>query len=186
MWGNCDGNLSTPSTFYGLTTPRNQYKRREGPKVVSNIFSPPAELENETFRLFALGGFGPGLDTVDAADEPEFGGEPESGQSDEHDAPPFTPRRRRRQIGGQQKPTHNDDDARGDMGDSQAILPLLLLGDGDVDFKSFFLYSNMLKQGKLACNIQIKLTELLHKIGLLKWILVVLNFMYDQRLNNCE
>ena len=116
MWGNCDGNLSTPSTFYCLTTPRNQYKRREGPKVVSNIFSPSAELENETFRLFALGGFGPGLDSVDAADEPEFGGEPESGQSDEHDAPPFTPRRRRRQIGGQQKPTHNDDDAGGRNG----------------------------------------------------------------------
>ena len=74
----------------------------------------------------------------------------------------------------------------GDMGDSQAILPLLLLGDGDVDFKSFFLYSNMLKQGKLACNIQVKPTELWHKIELLKGILVVLNFMYDQRLNKCE
>ena len=37
----------------------------------------------------------------------------------------------------------------GDMRDTQAILPLLLLGDGDLDFKSFFLYSNMLKQGNL-------------------------------------
>ena len=34
-----------------------------------------------------------------------------------------------------------------EMGDTQAILPLLLLDDGELDFKSFFLYSNMLKQG---------------------------------------
>ena len=37
----------------------------------------------------------------------------------------------------------------GEMGDTQSILPLLLLGDGDLDFKSFFLYSNMVKQGNL-------------------------------------
>ena len=37
----------------------------------------------------------------------------------------------------------------GEMGDTQSILPLLLLDDGDLDFKSFFLYSNLLRQGNL-------------------------------------
>ena len=36
----------------------------------------------------------------------------------------------------------------GNMGDMNNILPLLLLDDDSVDFKNFFLYSNMLKQGK--------------------------------------
>ena len=36
----------------------------------------------------------------------------------------------------------------GNMGDMGSILPLLLLDDDSVDFKNFFLYSNMLKQGK--------------------------------------
>ena len=35
------------------------------------------------------------------------------------------------------------------MGDTQAILPLLLLDDDSVDFTNFFLYSYMLRQGKL-------------------------------------
>ena len=35
------------------------------------------------------------------------------------------------------------------LGDSNSILPLLLLSDDSLDFKSFFLYSNMLKQGIL-------------------------------------
>ena len=35
------------------------------------------------------------------------------------------------------------------MADSQSILPLLMLDDDSVDFKSFFLYSNMLNQGNL-------------------------------------
>ena len=34
------------------------------------------------------------------------------------------------------------------MGDMNSILPLLMLDDDSVDFKNFFLYSNMLKQGK--------------------------------------
>ena len=33
------------------------------------------------------------------------------------------------------------------MGDSNAILPLLMLDDDSLDFKTFFLYSNMLNQG---------------------------------------
>ena len=33
------------------------------------------------------------------------------------------------------------------MGDSNAILPLLILEDDSLDFKTFFLYSNMLNQG---------------------------------------
>ena len=37
----------------------------------------------------------------------------------------------------------------GNMGDMNNILPLLLLDDDSVDFKNFFLYSNMLKQGKI-------------------------------------
>ena len=37
----------------------------------------------------------------------------------------------------------------GNMADSQSILPLLMLDDDSVDFKSFFLYSNMLNQGNL-------------------------------------
>ena len=36
------------------------------------------------------------------------------------------------------------------MGDSNAILPLLMLDDDSLDFKSFFLYSNMLNQGKFS------------------------------------
>ena len=35
------------------------------------------------------------------------------------------------------------------MGDTNAILPLLLLDDDSIDFRNFFLYSQMLKQGKL-------------------------------------
>ena len=35
------------------------------------------------------------------------------------------------------------------MGDMNSILPLLMLDDDSVDFKNFFLYSNMLKQGNL-------------------------------------
>ena len=39
------------------------------------------------------------------------------------------------------------------MGNTESILPLLFLDDdSDIDFKSFFLYSNMLKQGKLLDN----------------------------------
>merc|ERR1712136_356269 len=34
----------------------------------------------------------------------------------------------------------------GSMGDSNSILPLLMLSDDSLDFKSFFLYSNMPKQ----------------------------------------
>ena len=34
------------------------------------------------------------------------------------------------------------------MGDMNSILPLLMMDDDSVDFKNFFLYSNMLKQGK--------------------------------------
>ena len=45
------------------------------------------------------------------------------------------------------------------MGDSNAILPLLMLDDDSIDFKSFFLYSNMLNQGKL--NFQFWLQSLL-------------------------
>ena len=37
----------------------------------------------------------------------------------------------------------------GNMGDMNSILPLLMLDDDSVDFKNFFLYSNMLKQGNL-------------------------------------
>ena len=33
------------------------------------------------------------------------------------------------------------------MGDTNSILPLLMLDDDSIDFKSFFLYSNMLNQG---------------------------------------
>ena len=33
------------------------------------------------------------------------------------------------------------------IGDMNSILPLLMLDDDSVDFKNFFLYSNMLKQG---------------------------------------
>ena len=37
------------------------------------------------------------------------------------------------------------------LGDSNSVLPMLLLSDDSLDFKSFFLYSNMLKQGILIC-----------------------------------
>ena len=40
------------------------------------------------------------------------------------------------------------------MGDMNSILPLLMLDDDSVDFKNFFLYSNMLKQGILTNFIQ--------------------------------
>ena len=36
----------------------------------------------------------------------------------------------------------------GKMDDTQNILPMLMMSDDSLDFKSFFLYSNMLKQGK--------------------------------------
>ena len=41
----------------------------------------------------------------------------------------------------------------GNMDDTQNILPMLMLSDDSVDFKSFFLYSNMLKQGKYSFKI---------------------------------
>ena len=41
----------------------------------------------------------------------------------------------------------------GNMDDTQNILPMLMLSDDSVDFKSFFLYSNMLKQGKYSSEI---------------------------------
>ena len=37
----------------------------------------------------------------------------------------------------------------GNLDDSGAILPLLLLDDNSLYFKNFFLYSNMLRQGRL-------------------------------------
>ena len=37
----------------------------------------------------------------------------------------------------------------GSMGDTSQILPLLMLDDDSLDFKTFFMYSNMLKQGNL-------------------------------------
>ena len=40
------------------------------------------------------------------------------------------------------------------MGDMNSILPLLMLDDDSVDFKNFFLYSNMLKQGIFKISIQ--------------------------------
>ena len=45
------------------------------------------------------------------------------------------------------------------MGDSNSILPLLMLSDDSLDFKSFFLYSNMLKQGKSKMNLISKLRK---------------------------
>ena len=43
----------------------------------------------------------------------------------------------------------------GSMGDTNAILPLLMLDDDSLDFKSFYLYSNMLNQGQppSLCNL---------------------------------
>ena len=43
----------------------------------------------------------------------------------------------------------------GDLSDSNSILPLLLLSDDSLDFKSFFLYSNLLKQGNLKHTISL-------------------------------
>ena len=40
------------------------------------------------------------------------------------------------------------------MGDMNSILPLLMLDDDSVDFKNFFLYSNMLKQGIIKIFIK--------------------------------
>ena len=37
----------------------------------------------------------------------------------------------------------------GSLGDTSQILPLLMLDDDSLDFKTFFMYSNMLKQGNL-------------------------------------
>ena len=37
----------------------------------------------------------------------------------------------------------------GSLGDTSQILPLLMLEDDSLDFKTFFMYSNMLKQGNL-------------------------------------
>ena len=42
----------------------------------------------------------------------------------------------------------------GNLGDSGAILPLLILDDDSLDFKNFFLYSNMLRQGQFVSHIQ--------------------------------
>ena len=41
----------------------------------------------------------------------------------------------------------------GNMDDTQSILPMLMMSDDSLDFKSFFLYSNMLKQGKYFFQI---------------------------------
>ena len=41
----------------------------------------------------------------------------------------------------------------GNMDDTQNILPMLMMSDDSLDFKSFFLYSNMLKQGKYFSRI---------------------------------
>ena len=37
----------------------------------------------------------------------------------------------------------------GNMGDMNSILPLLMLGDDSLDFKSLFLLTNMMKQGMI-------------------------------------
>ena len=41
----------------------------------------------------------------------------------------------------------------GNLDDTQNILPMLMMSDDSLDFKSFFLYSNMLKQGKYFSRI---------------------------------
>ena len=51
------------------------------------------------------------------------------------------------------------------MGDMNSILPLLMLDDDSVDFKNFFLYSNMLKQGKIS-HERYKFSDLIRKIFL--------------------
>ena len=60
----------------------------------------------------------------------------------------------------------------GEMGDTQSILPLLLLGDGDLDFKSFFLYSNMLRQGNLLTVVLPKLHQFSGPYGDAVWVRV--------------
>ena len=49
------------------------------------------------------------------------------------------------------------------MGDMNSILPLLMMDDDSVDFKNFFLYSNMLKQGKISSLISYQNFKLFEK-----------------------